>query len=44
MMEPLFIEFADECMKIVEPEKPNDGWFQLNVYNFFRAGDKIYGF
>ena len=24
MMEPLFIEFADECMKIVEPEQPND--------------------
>lgn len=26
MMEPLFIEFADECMKIVEPEKPNESW------------------
>lgn len=24
MMEPLFTEFADECLKIVEPEKPND--------------------
>lgn len=22
MLEPLFIEFADECMKIVEPETP----------------------
>lgn len=24
MMEPLFVEFADECMKIVEPETPKD--------------------
>lgn len=23
MLEPLFIEFADECMKIVEPEEPS---------------------
>lgn len=23
MLEPLFIEFADECMKIVEPETSN---------------------
>lgn len=23
MLEPLFVEFADECMKIVEPEQPS---------------------
>lgn len=23
MLEPLFIEFADECMRIVEPETPS---------------------
>lgn len=24
MLEPLFLEFADECLKVVEPRKPED--------------------
>lgn len=24
MLEPLFVEFADECLKVVEPRQPQD--------------------
>lgn len=28
MLEPLFVEFADECMKIVEPDESTNTWSQ----------------
>lgn len=27
MMEPIFLEFADECMKIVEPQEEDSEYF-----------------